>query len=220
MPNLRATKTERVLEYLREAIARGTIAPGQPIREQELATALGVSRTPVREALRRAQIAGLIQYVAYRGVKVSELSVEDMVELYRIRSLLEPFATKLATPRLTATHFAELDRLHLALQQLAGSDAVDQMRYLNDQWHDLIYQAAGSPRLVGLINAVIAGCPRDTFSIPGRLTLTLHEHAQILTALRCRDGDLAAALMEGHILSAVASFLAVRRASASAEPAA
>jgi DNA-binding GntR family transcriptional regulator len=216
----RATKTERVFEYLKEAIARGVISPGQPIREQELAATLGVSRTPVREALRRAQLAGLLQYVAYRGVKVSELSTEDMVELYRIRSLLEPFATKLATPRLTAAHFAELDRLSVALQQLEGADAIGQMRYLNDQWHDLIYQAAGSPRLVSLINAVIAGCPRDTFSIPGRLTLTLQEHAQILTALRCRDGDLAASLMAGHILSAVASFLAVRRADTSAETAA
>ena len=194
----RVTKTDLVLQYLRDALARGEIEPGQP----------------VREALRRAQISGMVQYAAYRGVTVSELATADIVELYRIRGRLEPLATELATPKLSETTLIELERLNEELRRHAGGGRVAETQAANDRWHDLIYQAADSPRLYGLINALISGCPRDTFSIPGRAELSAGEHGQILIALRHREPQLAATLMEGHIVSAVASFLEARGAAA------
>lgn len=205
-----ATKTDQVLDYLRAALARGEIEPGQPIREQQLAAMLGMSRTPVREALRRAQITGLVQYSAYRGVTASELSTEDLVDVYRIRSRLEPLATELATPRLTSEQLARLEAYNAEIARLAADGAVESIRRANDDWHQTIYHAAGSPRLYSLITTVLAGSPRDTFTLSGRADLTVREHAQILTALRHRDAGLAATLMEAHILSAIVSFLGER----------
>ena len=100
-----------------------------------------------------------------------------------------------------------------AVLLLGGPQSVEEIRTVNDRWHDVIYRASGSPRLYAMINSVIAASPSDSFSIPGRGELSVREHDHLLVALRYRNPHLASRLMEAHLMSAVASFLKAREQS-------
>ena len=101
--------TEQVMGRIRDAIISGRISPGTWLREAKLATRLGVSRIPVREALARLEAEGLVKRVPYRGTRVVRLTVDQVIESFMLRSLLEGFATKLATPHLTPEEVTKLE---------------------------------------------------------------------------------------------------------------
>src|SRR5690348_4749364 len=106
------TKTEIALQVLRERLRSGDLAPGARLRVEELANDLEMSPTPVREALRLLQADGLVDYRAHHGIVVSELTPEEIQDLFRLRTVLEPLAVELAVPRLGRADLARLERLH------------------------------------------------------------------------------------------------------------
>ena len=150
------TKADEIALLLEEAIVSGELAPGSVLRQEQLSAQYAVSRTPVREALRRLAALGLVSFEANRGFRVRTLSREDMWEAFLVRAELESLATELATPRMTADDLCRLDEaelrfsvLTLELRAKARSGvednplAIDWMK-ANYAFHDVIYAAAGS----------------------------------------------------------------------------
>jgi DNA-binding GntR family transcriptional regulator len=151
------TKADDLALALEEAIVAGEIAPGTVLRQEQLSERYHVSRTPVREALRRLAALGLVQFVPNRGVRVRTLSREELQEAFLVRAELESLATELATPKITAEQLAELDaaeqrfsELTLELRRRAREGSQDgalvaSWVHANHAFHDVIYAAADAP---------------------------------------------------------------------------
>ena len=151
------TKADEIALLLEDDIVAGRIAPGSVLRQEQLSERFGVSRTPIREALRRLAALGLVSFVPNRGVRVRTLSREELREAFLVRAELESLATELATPRMTPDDLARLDEaesrfgtLTLELRAKARSGVEDnplaiEWMKANYAFHDVIYQAAGSP---------------------------------------------------------------------------
>ena len=151
------TKADDLALALEEAIVSGEIAPGTVLRQEQLSEQYKVSRTPVREALRRLAALGLVQFVPNRGVRVRTLSREELREAFLVRAELESLATELATPKITAEGLAALDEaeqrfseLTLELRRRAREGTQDgalvaSWVHANHAFHDVIYAAADAP---------------------------------------------------------------------------
>jgi len=182
---------EIAYETIREAILSGRYAPGQRLLADDLASEIGTSRMPVREALQRLEVAGLVSITPHRGAVVNELSKQDIVEIYHIRAVLEGLAARLAAPHLVSADHARLNALidDMAAAVTAGPNLKQVLR-VNRDFHDVIWQAARAPRLHDLLeNLYIASQRFRNISIrlPGRLSQIVDEHRRIAQALAAGD---------------------------------
>jgi DNA-binding GntR family transcriptional regulator len=189
------TKTELALEALRTGIRTGDLQPGQRLRVGELTRDLGMSPTPIREALRLLQADRLVDYRPHHGIVVTELSAEATAEVYRLRALLEPLAVELAVPGLSSADVDELERLH---ERHAKSETSDR----NHAWHWTIYDASGSALLNDFVRRLWEAFPwRTMWALPERVRLSHEEHEAVMEAIRHRDAELAAERMRAHVSS-------------------
>ncbi len=198
---------ELAYDFIYNAIASGRLRPGDHIPEEMIAAQLRVSRTPVREAIRRLEMESLVVLTRNAGADVALLSPEDIVETYRLRAMLEGSAAERAASRIDAGGLAELDELVARMSQMnrAGADLLNATR-VNATFHLKIAEAAASSRLCALIRGLVH-VPLTLMHPDGwaaRLdgAAGYDEHARIVDALRMRQGDLARALMQMHILAA------------------
>lgn len=194
MPEKYRTMQEIAHDAIRDGILTGRHAPGQRLIADDLAKELGVSRMPVREALHRLEVAGLVTIAPHRGAVVSELSETECIEIYHVRAVLDGLATRLATPNLSEADHARLTALLAEME--AGVEAKDPQRVLNvnREFHTLIWIAARAPRLRDLLENLYDASQRFrnmSVLIPGRLDQITHEHRLIVEALA--RGDAAAA---------------------------
>ncbi len=156
MPSL-STKADEIALVIEDEIVSGAIEAGTVLRQEQLSERFGVSRTPIREALRRLAALGLVSFVPNRGVRVRTLSREELREAFLVRAELESLATELATPRMTADDLRRLDEAELRFSELTlelrakargrvedKALAIEWMK-ANYAFHDVIYAAAGSP---------------------------------------------------------------------------
>ncbi len=190
--------SEQVAERIREAIVAGRIAPGSWLREAKLASQLGVSRIPVREALTRLEAEGLVKRVPYRGTMVGRLTLDQVKESYMLRSLLEGFATKLATPHLTADEVARLRHLVARLRECAGTGHPEEADPLHREFHATIYNRCGSEKLIRWINELYNQFPKSLRRTT-RFAEPPEECRRIVDALEARDAELAGKLMSEHL---------------------
>ncbi len=190
--------SEQVAERIREAIVAGRIAPGSWLREAKLANQLGVSRIPVREALTRLEAEGLVKRVPYRGTMVGRLTLDQVKESYMLRSLLEGFATKLATPHLTADEVARLRHLVARLRECASTGPPEEADPLHREFHATIYNRCGSEKLIRWINELYNQFPKSLRRTT-RFAEPPEECRRIVDALEARDAELAGRLMSEHL---------------------
>lgn len=201
-PPRHLTKTELALELLRERIRSGELVPGQRLALEELTQSLGMSATPIREALRLLQADHLIDYRPHHGVVVKESSPDAIVEIYRIRSVLEPLAAELAVGSLADDRLGELERLHQSLGAAVSSGRGKRIAEINADWHWALYESAHSTYLNDFIRRLWGGFPwRTMWALPGRAEQSLREHEAMMEAIRAGDGGEAAARMRAHIVS-------------------
>ena len=192
-----------VSETLRNDVQTGRYNPGDRITEQEVAARLGVSRTPVREALRRLESEGLVVSLPWRGVVVAELDRSQVLELYAMREVLEGTAARFAAQH---ADDAEIDVMRdiLSRQAETGDDG-DLAARINRDLHEAIYDAARNRYLLatlhGLRNA-LALLKGTTFAATGRPDAALSEHRAIVNAIAKRDGDKAERAARRHIANA------------------
>ena len=191
---------------LRERIATGSLPAGAWLREAALAEELGLSRTPVREALRTLAAEGLVELVHHRGARVLAWSADDIDETYRLRALLEGEAAGLAARRATADDVATMveAQRRYELSVSAGSP-VHERAGCNDAFHAAVLAASGSPRLPVLLGIITSAALRAR-AIGGYAEADLQrsviQHRDVLTAVQQGDEALAVAAMRSHILAA------------------
>jgi DNA-binding GntR family transcriptional regulator len=195
-----ATKSAYAASVLRRALSDGVYGAGDRLTTAKLAKELGLSMTPVREALIELANEGLVEIAPHRGARVAELALADLSEVYLAREILEPAATRLAVPRLDAVKIRELRRLHKAFVAAAKVSDSRALLELNAKFHFAIYDASDSPLLNRLIRTVWSSSPNDTFRlIPGRAARSVKDHTAVLKALVAGDVRAAETAMRLHI---------------------
>lgn len=194
------TKSELAASRLRDDIRSGVMRPRERIDIDALGELLGMSATPIREALRQLQAEGFVVHEPHRGARVADFSPEETADLYDLREVLESLATLIASDHLTAADIAELGQLAEANRAaIDRNDHSDAMR-LNEAWHMTIYAAAqNTPHLMDFIRRLWNDPRSATWVVPGRLPLSRRDHAAIMDALSAGDGKRAADLMGEHI---------------------
>ncbi|HEU4572235.1 MAG TPA: GntR family transcriptional regulator [Candidatus Limnocylindrales bacterium] len=197
---------ERTYQALRSALLEGEYLPGDRIYEAALAQALGVSRNPVREAVRRLQQDGLLEVRPHYGIYVAEIPADEIEDVYRIRAALEATAAGLAAERMTDEEIADLGRI-LEEQKAAAQrseplprEAVSAAQA--DSFHHAIHVGARSPRLLTLLEQIYAQVTHFrnlTLRVPGRAAVSAAGHAGIYDAIVRRDAPEADRRMRDHI---------------------
>jgi DNA-binding GntR family transcriptional regulator len=197
----RRTAHEFVRDTLRRAILSGQLPGGTRLVQAEIASELEVSTTPVREALRDLASEDLIRLDAHRGAIVREVDLDEVREIYELRSILEPHSMRRAITRITPEELAEAERIQGELDVL--TDDVGRWVELNRRFHGILTDACGSPRLIGMLKSL-----RDTSAVyvglslrsaPEHLVEGNAEHHRLLAAFRARDPDAAAAAIREHL---------------------
>ena len=197
------SRAEFVYKKLWEGIQDGEFHSGQRLREAELANRLSVSRTPVREALRRLASEGLIEFAPSRGMMIVELDKQQVRELYALRETLEGAAARFAAQHASPSEIAALVEL-LERQDRSALPSEEAAR-LNRRFHNAIHEAAHNRYLVLSLRqlyASLALLPGTTFTAPGRITSAREEHGTILMAIQDRDAMRAEAAARRHIENA------------------
>lgn len=186
------------------AIRDGVYRPGSALREEEVAARLGVSRTPVREALGRLQEKGLLEAAPGRGLAVAILSTSQIFELYAIREEMEGIVARYAAHHATDAEIANLERINTAFA--AAGDDPRAAAQLNREFHARLYDAARNRYLrqaVEDLHETIALLSDTTFTYPGRTAIAAREHQLLLHAIRDRDVAEAEAKAVEHIREAL-----------------
>lgn len=211
------TTTDRVVDTLRELILRGDLAPGARLGEVELAERLGVSRTPVREALSRLAAHGLVDMAPNRGARVATWSLTELEGVFDLRSSLEPRLTALAVPRAGAADLDLLDDLAQRMLEVGlpgPRQDLEALVPLNRAFHDRIVAVADHPALAGALAAAIqTPIQRRNFHTYDERSLrrSLAQHVEIVDAFRADDAVWAEAVMTAHIRNARAVMVRATR---------
>jgi DNA-binding GntR family transcriptional regulator len=197
------SRADLVYNSLRDAIWEGRFAHGERLREEEIGRALGVSRTPVREALQRLQQRGLLVIGPGRGLVVAQLTRQQVLELYAMREILEGSAARFAARHANP---AEIEILYHLQRELAKAapDAITLVK-LNRRFHQAIYEAAHNQYLIQALDTLhdsLALLHNTTFRMPSRRRESDREHLAIVAAIERRDADEAERAARFHIQQA------------------
>jgi DNA-binding GntR family transcriptional regulator len=195
---------EAVFRLLRQDIRAGLYRPGDRLREEEVAKRLGVSRTPVREALGRLTAKGLLEPGGGRGLIIRSLSTAEVLELYTMREILEGSAARLAAQHASAIEIQALADLESTFE--AHADSPETLARINRAFHEAIFRAAKNRYLdeaLQELQDVIALLGPTTFGVNGRPSLARDEHLELVEAIARRDADRAEALARTHIQQAL-----------------
>ncbi|MEO8422534.1 MAG: GntR family transcriptional regulator [Actinomycetota bacterium] len=198
----RDTTAKVVAERLRDEIQVGTLSPGTRLRQNDVARRFGVSTTPVREAFAQLQAEGLVRIDPHRGAVVFHPTVEDLMEFYEIREVLESLAVAQAIPHLEPDRVKELNAL---IEKMRKTDDARRWMKLNDEFHLRLYEGADRPRLIGMIeNLRDASTPYIHMYVAGRppAARANEEHQHILDACIRGDRKAAQAAIREHLRSA------------------
>ena len=208
---------DKLASDLQQRVLSGEIPSGARLRQSALAAEFGVSRTPIREALRKLQAAGFVELQPHRGALVRGLSPREIRDAYEVRAELEALAAELAAARI---RHDQLDRLYDAQRQFAdglsatvearaaGEGAGERQAFLwgraNDQFHQVIQEAAGNDVLLATLTHLHRSFPRDLTKLvlsesTPLLRANVREHEEIIAALEHRDGVEARELMRRHV---------------------
>ena len=196
------TLRERVHDHLKQEILANRYAPGSELLEVPLSEELGVSRGPIREALRSLESEGLVEITPRRGAVVTSLSKRDFLEAYQVREALEALGIRLAVPRLTETALDSLDdRIELMAQHAASGD-VDAFFDANAAFHEAFMEASENRMLIEVYRRLMAQMGpyrRPSARLRGNVERSVAEHREIVAAARRRDIEAAVSLLMQHI---------------------
>jgi DNA-binding GntR family transcriptional regulator len=195
---------EQVAERLRNRIYAHELVPGTWVDEQKLAEEYGISRTPMREALKVLASEGLVQLKPRRGCYVTELSEKDLDEIFPVMALLEGRVAYEATVQASDKDMSTLQGIHERLEKSAKQSNVDGFFEANQDFHQALQQLAGNrwlQKAIDDLRIVVRLTRRDSLRLDGRVTQSLEEHRAILAAIQKRDASEAGRLMHDHLLS-------------------
>ena len=204
-PPLSRSASAAASEVIREAIIDGRLAPGQRLKEEKLARELGMSRTPVREALLVLQSEGLVESIPRRGATVRSYAVDDLDDMYQLRAVLEGYAARRAARRISPGDVVRLEESCARFDRLRAEDDLRDLVKENLFFHNVVLDAAGSDRLGPLVRKVIE-IPLVYKSFywysPEQKLISQHYHRQLARAMRIGDAERAELIMKEHVLEA------------------
>lgn len=201
---------EMVFESLREAIIQGRLIPGERLMEIQLAEEMGVSRTPVREAIRKLELEGFVVMVPRKGAFVAGISVKDIVDVFEVRAALEALAAGLAAERITNEELEELERSLFQISEVSASQNISAIVETDVNFHEIIYKSCRNERLMQIVTHLkeqIFRFRTTTLALPGRSKNALDEHRAMVEAISDRNVELAQQLAREHIENAEQSLL-------------
>lgn len=195
--------TDWVYEEIKGAIVELRLPPGQALREAMLAEQLGVSKTPIREAVTRLEQEGLVETTSFKGAVVTEYSRQDLIELYELRELLEIAAVRTAAESMTDEDRGRLQRISAESKKLKKGNAA-RLSTLISQFDDVLFEQVHNTRIQGLIDNLRAHLTRIghlTEGLPGRIEASVEEHDRIVEAIAAHDPAAAEKHLRDHIRS-------------------
>lgn len=196
---------ELVCENIRQAIIDGTFSPGERLMEIQLADEMGVSRTPVREAIRKLELEGFVVMIPRRGTYVADISIKDITEIYEIRTCLDVLAAGLAAERITSEELETLNGYLIDIGQHVANNDMNKIVEADTAFHDVLYTASRNERLRSIINNLreqMTGIRGRSMSYPGRLVETMDEHRNLVDSIASRDVERAQHAARIHIENA------------------
>jgi len=203
-PRRRATLHAETVERLRETIAAGELRPGERVPEKALCERFGISRTPLREALKVLASEGLIDLFPNRGARVARFTVDDIDEMFPVMATLEALAGELACARVTEERIAEIRALHYQMALHHTRRELDPYFRLNQAIHEKILETAGNSTLAGIYRNLAGRIRRARYLANisrARWDKAMAEHEQILAALSRRDGRALAQILRQHLMN-------------------
>ena len=194
--------TDRAYEAIRDAIVEGQFHPGERLSEESIAEQLGVSKTPVHDALGRLVAEGLVQMTPYVGASVVRLSPKDVDEIYDVRETLERLAIQLAIAHVDDAPLHELDQELASFSRPLPQREFQHYFDVDNRLHDAVAQMSGNQRLVRILDMLRNQSHAARFlssRLPGRTDRSIEEHRSIIAALLERDAALVTATMQKHL---------------------
>jgi DNA-binding GntR family transcriptional regulator len=200
----RSSLSQQAIDLLREQIYNHKLAPGQRLDEAVLAEQLGISRTPLREALKVLSAEGLVDLQPHKGCFVTELTLRDMEEIFPIMATLEGRVAHEVASKRTPAQLKALDALHEKLEKHAAVDDVNRYYETNYVFHDQLQECAGNRWLqivIGDLRKLLKLSRHHSLRLEGRLAASLAEHRALMKALHRQDADAAEQIMREHLLA-------------------
>ncbi len=197
--------SNRVYRHLRDGIADGRYPTGEYLVEQTIAKELGVSRTPVREAIKQLELEDLVSSQPNRGVVVTGFTSEDVLDVYTIRYLLEGQAAYWAAERITDEQIKRMREIMELMEFYTRKNDIEHVTSLDTQFHSAIYEACNSRTLKNILASLhrnIMRARQSSLTIPNRASVSLVEHRNIFDALASRNAQQAMDYTKQHISSA------------------
>ncbi|MEY8391423.1 GntR family transcriptional regulator [Lachnospiraceae bacterium] len=193
-----------VFHTLREAILKGELKPGERLMELRLAAKLGVSRTPIREAIRMLELEGLAVTVPRKGAEVAKMTEKDMEDVLKIRRALDELAVGLACDNMTEERLAELYEALIRFEESTVTGDVKQIAQTDMEFHEVIYQTADNPKLVSLLNNLREQMYRyrvEYLKSDDVYPVLIEEHQKIYEGLRRKDKKTVVELVGCHVVN-------------------
>ncbi|WP_138467180.1 GntR family transcriptional regulator [Poseidonocella sp. HB161398] len=195
-------RADIIAAELEERICDGTFADGERLDEVRLAEQFGVSRTPLREALQKLALSGLVEQLPRRGVFVRQPGPVELMEMFEVMAEMEAVCGRLAAGRISDAALAELDAANAMCRRAVTTQDADAYYLENERFHHIIYRESGNAFLAqetGALHRRLKPFRRMQLRLRGRLPQSMGEHEEIVAALRAGDGERAAADLRAHV---------------------
>ncbi len=196
----------KVYDRIRENILNGVYKEHEELKEATLGEQMGVSRTPVREALRQLELEGLVEIIPNKGARVTGITPKDIEDIYQIRYLLEGLCARWATEHITEEQLEKMEEILYLTEFHAKKENHAQVYDLDSQFHELMYEASGSKLLNNILSdfhMYVTRIRKISLSSSSRSKNSTEEHRAILDAIKAHDGDLAEKCAHDHVTSTI-----------------
>ncbi len=191
-----------VFNTLRDAILTGKLVPGERLMENQLADKLGVSRTPVREALRMLELENLVELVPRKGAQVLDMSEKDIVDILEVRSALEGLATSLACKKMSKEKLQELKAMEADFEHAVSENDVERFVDIDEDFHDLIFEATENDKLIQMFKNLRIQLYRYRMAMAkndSSMSTIVAHHRSIIRAIENHDAEEGSSVAQGHI---------------------
>ncbi|MBC7959909.1 MAG: GntR family transcriptional regulator [Vallitaleaceae bacterium] len=191
-----------VFNTLREAILRGQLVPGERLMEKQLAERMGVSRTPIREAIRKLELEGLVMMVPRKGAEVAKITPKDIKDVLEVRAALEALAVKVACEKMDEIGLAKLTKVKEEFERAAKDKAVDTLIQKDIEFHDAIFAATGNEKLIHIVNNLREQIYRFRVKYISQMESyegLVKEHEEIVESIKSGDRQRAEEITVRHI---------------------
>lgn len=204
----------KVFNQIQNEILNGKYEPGDSLIETKLSEELGVSRTPIREALRQLELEGLVQSIPNKGAIVTGISTKDIEDIYTIRMMIEGLAARWAAEKITREELVELKEALDLEEFYTLKEDTDHLLKFDSKFHDIIFKASKSKPLMHTLSTFhhyVQRARNSSLESPGRALKSLEEHRAILKAIIDKDADKAEKLTTEHVRNASKNYLKQRK---------